>query len=167
MQIIILLLILLNMAYQGNCSNQISVVKYKDGKNCPSALVGVPIISTSSILEEFTFCGKFYFRFLRRSVLMSIEPDIILKIWDFEDKNGDVLYQRENYQFYFTNQTVTPDSWQYICLAISAIQTKIVWNGEILSINPKVDVSKEKIKAKKIWLGGALFHDHLKYHTFE
>ena len=159
--ITLLLLILMNMANQGNCSNQVSVLKYKKGNECSNALVGVPIKSISStlsvLLEEFTFCGKYYFRFLHNSFLMGVEPDLILSIWNFERIHGYLLYQGTYYTFYFNNQTVTPDSCQYVCLAISSIQTKIVWNGEILFSNPIVDVSKEKIKATRIWLGGASF----------
>ena len=159
--ITLLLLILMNMANQGNCSNQVSVLKYKKGNECSNALVGVPIKSILSTLtlslEEFTFCGKYYFRFLHNSFLMGVEPDLILSIWNFERIHGYLLYQGTYYTYYFDNQTVTPDSWQYVCLAISSIQTKIVWNGEILFSNPIVDVSKEKIKATRIWLGGATF----------
>ena len=159
--ITLLLLILMNMANQGNCSNQVSVLKYKKGNECSNALIGVPIKSISStlslLLEEFTFCGKYYFRFLDNSFLMGVEPDLILSIWNFERIHGYLLYQGTYYTYNFDNQTVTPDSWQYVCLAISSIQTKIVWNGEILFSNPIVDVSKEKIKATRIWLGGASF----------
>ena len=92
-----LLLILMNMANQGNCSNQVSVLKYKKGNECSNALVGVPIKSILSTLtlslEEFTFCGKYYFRFLHNSFLMGVEPDLILSIWNFERIHGYLLYQ--------------------------------------------------------------------------
>ena len=89
---------------------------------------------------------------------MGIEPDLVLQIWDFETKNGDIFYQGSYYSFYFYNQTVTLDSWQNICLTVSSTQTKIVWNGDIIFSISKIDVSKEKkIKATKIWLGGTLF----------
>ena len=107
------------MASPGNCSSQVPVLKYKGGNYCSSALVGLPIKSTSSILEEFTFCGKYYFRFLRRSFLMSMEPDLVLGIWDFENKVGYLMDQGVYYRFELPNQTVTPDSWHYICAAIS------------------------------------------------
>ena len=55
----ILLLILLNISSPGNCINQVPVLKYKGGNECSSDLVVVPINSTSSILGEFTFCGKY------------------------------------------------------------------------------------------------------------
>ena len=73
----------MNIASQGNCGNQVSVLKYKGGKTCASTLVGIPIKSTSSrssVIDEFTFCGQYYFRFLRNSVLIGMEPDLILAI---------------------------------------------------------------------------------------
>ena len=167
MEIVLVLLILINMTNLGSFAKQVSVLKYKGGEECLSALVGVQIKPAPSLLDEFTFCGKFYFRFLRPTFLMAIEPDLILKIIDFEKRNGDLFYQNAYHWFNFYNHTITPDSWQYICLAISSIQTKIVWNGEILFSNPKVDVSKEKIKVTKIWLGGALFFDWETNRRFE
>ena len=70
----------MNMASPGNCSNQVTVLKYKGGNECSNTLVGVPIKSTSptSQLDDFTFCGKYYFKFLRESFLMGMEPDVIL-----------------------------------------------------------------------------------------
>ena len=152
----------MNIASQGNCSNQVSVLKYKGGNTCGSTLVGIPIKSTSSrssIIDEFTFCGQYYFRFLRNSVLIGMEPDLILAITDFENKRGSLLYQGVYYMFWFQNQTVNPDSWQYICFAVSSSQIKIIWNGEILLSDPRVILSKEEFTETKLWLGGALFFD--------
>ena len=144
-----LLVILLCVTNPGSCSKQVSVLKYKDGKECSSALVGVPITSSaaSSLHDEFTFCAKYYFRFLRYSFLVGIEPDLIIKINDFENKVGYLIIQGIYYKFVFPNQTITPDSWQYMCLAISSIQIEIVLNGEILFRNPKVDDSNKKINS--------------------
>ena len=88
---------------------------------------------------------------------MGMEPDLILRIWDFEKKVGFLMYQGVYYRFDFTNQTITPDSWQYICLAMTSIKIKIVLNGEILLSDPKVDLPTAAIKETKLWLGGALF----------
>ena len=163
MKLIILSLILFSMLTQGNCSNQLKVLKYIDGNECERALVGIPInstASTSSLFDEFTFCGKYYFRFLRRSFLMSMEPDLILDIFDFEDKKGYLFYQGAYYQFTFKHQTVTHDSWHYICLAISSTKVKIAWNGEILLSIPKLDLPTAEIISTTLWLGGALFFDN-------
>ena len=161
MERILFFLILMNIASHGNCSNQeVSVLNYKDGHKCSSDLVGVPIKSTSSHIDEFTFCGKYYFRFLRRSFLMSVEPDLILSIFDFENKKGEVIYQGAFYPFSFHNQTILPESWQYVCLVVTSIQIKVVWNGELLyKQHYKFELPKEVIKNTKLWLGGALFHD--------
>ena len=97
----ILLLALLNISSPGNCSNQEPVLKYKGGNECSSALVVVPINSTSSILGEFTFCGKYSFRFLQECYLMGMEPDLVLEVWDFENKVGLIYYQGIYYRFYF------------------------------------------------------------------
>ena len=117
----------MNMASPENCSNQVTVLKYKGGNECSNTLVGVPIKSTSpttttSLLDDFTFCGKYYFKFLRESFLIGMEPDVILDIVDFENKVGYLMLQGAYHRFYFPNQTVTPDSWQYICLAICSTQ---------------------------------------------
>ena len=126
---ILLVLILINLLNIGSSSKQVSVLKYKGGNECSSALVGVttkPYSSTSSLHDEFTFCGKYYFRFLRSSCLMGLEPDLILKITDFENNLGFLMLQGVYYRFAFPNHKVTPDSWQYLCLAISSTQIKIV-----------------------------------------
>ena len=98
------------------------------------------------------------FRFLQECFLMGMEPDLVLEVWDFENKVGFVYYQGVYYRFYFPK--ITPDSWQYICLAISSIQLKIVWNGKIVPSDPKVNLPQKEIKHTKIWLGGALFPDN-------
>ena len=148
----------MKMANHRNCLNQVAVLKYNGGNECQGDLVGVPIKSTSptttSFLDEFTFCAKYYFRFLRECFLMSMEPTFYLEIWDFENKVGLLMYQGIYYRFYFYNQTLMPNSWQYICLAVSPMEMKLVWNGEILSSHTKVDLPKEEIKDTKIWLGG-------------
>ena len=158
---ILLVLILMNLLNIGSSSKQVSVLKYKGGNECSSALVGVttkPYSSTSSLHDEFTFCGKYYFRFLRSSCLMGLEPDLILKITDFENNLGFLMLQGVYYRFSFPNHKVTPDSWQHLCLAISSNQIKIVLNGQIILSDPKLDITAE-IKETKLWLGGALFSD--------
>ena len=157
---IFLLLMLMNLLNIGSSSKQVSVLKYKDGNECSNDLVGVTIknsSSKSSLHDEFTFCGKYYFRFLRTSCLMGMEPDLILKITDFEKNMGFLMVQGVYYRFAFPNQTVTPDSWQHLCLVISSTQLKIILNGEIILNDPKLDVQTAEIKRTKLWLGGALF----------
>ena len=164
MQRIQLLLTLFNIANPGNCSNnQVSVLKYKGGTECENSLVGVPMKYTSSM----TFCGMYRFRFLQNSFLMGIEPDNILRIWDLSENVGILIHQGVTYKFYFPNQIVTPDSWQYICLAISPTLIKIAWNGEIVLSEPKLELYKEESTNSKLWLGGALFLDNHHNQRFE
>ena len=71
---ILLLLIQMNLLNIGSSSKQVSVLKYKGGNECSSDLVGVTIKTSSSkspLHDEFTFCGKYYFRFLRSSCLIT------------------------------------------------------------------------------------------------
>ena len=150
---------LFNISSQGYCSSQLPVLKYKDGEECSTALVGLSIQSTSSILKEFTFCGNYNFRFIRECLLVGIEPDLVVKLWDFENNVGLLKYQGVYYRFYFSNQLLTPDSWQYICFTISSSQIRIVWNGKIVPSDPLVNLTHKEIKSTKIWLGGATFSD--------
>ena len=167
MKRIILFLILFTISSPGDCSNQVPVLKYKSGNECASDVIGVQIKSTST-LEEFTFCGKYYFRFLRRSFLMSIKPALLLEISDFDLKKGEVFYHGAYYHFYLHNQNVTPDSWQYICLAVSKSQITVIWNGKIQYRGHKLNVSSTEIKDMKIWLGGALsFSNSIQNRRFE
>ena len=169
--IVVKIILLLNLITSlVNCINQVSVLMYKGGNACSSVLVGIPIkptLSKSIGIEEFTYCGKYYFRFVRNSIIIGIEPDLILGIKDFKNKRGSLLYQGVYYMFWFQNQTVNPDSWQYICLAVSSNQMKIVWNGNILLNEPKVILSKEEFTERKIWIGGALFFDKNNKRRFE
>ena len=160
MQRIQFLLIIFSIANPGNCSDhQVSVLKYKGGNECETELVGVPIKSTS-LLEEFTFCGMYHFRFLQNSHLMGIEPSsTILRIWDLYNNVGILFHEGVMYKFYFLNQTLTPDTWQYICLAISQTLIKISWNGEIILNKTRGDSSKEASTNAKVWLGGAVFFE--------
>ena len=157
---IILLLNIINIPSLVNCSNRVSVLKYKGGHACSSVLVGIPIkptLSKSIGIEEFTYCGKCYFRFVRNSIIFGIEPDLILGIKDFKNKRGSLLYQGVYYMFWFQNQTVNPDSWQYICLAVSSNQMKIVWNGNILLNEPKVILSRRIHRTKNMDRWGIIF----------
>ena len=86
MEKIKLILIMMSMANAGCSSEQISVIKFKGGNDCSKAdIAEIPINSTaasnSSLLDDFTFCGKYYFRFLKsNTLLMSIEPVVFLGI---------------------------------------------------------------------------------------
>ena len=83
---LISLMLLLNVVHSGTCSNKVWVLKYNQETNCPNPNVGIPI-KPNSVTKEFTFCGKYNFRFLRSSTLMSLGgTDIVLKLYDFDAK---------------------------------------------------------------------------------
>ena len=90
----------------GICSNKVAILRNKDIGNCSNCncTVGIPIKS-NSLLNEFTFCGKYNFKFLRDYVLMYMNaPQIYIRIMDFEEKVGVLLHDNSGYFFFFPNQ---------------------------------------------------------------
>ena len=143
MNILTFLLLLFNLVPLGTCSNKVWVLKYNQDTNCPNPNVGIPI-EPHSVNKGFTFCGKYNFKFLRRSTLMSLGgTDIFLKVYDFEAKKISSKYDGGYYIFDFQNQTLIPNEWYHICLAISMNQLKVVLNGEILT-NEEVNLVAKK-----------------------
>ena len=143
---------------------EISILKYdKVDNGCTNPLVEVPI-RPNSIKNEFTFCGKYNFRFLRESVLMGLEPNTYVWMMNFEEKDAGLKYHGMYHFFDFKNQNIIPDEWHHLCLAISLNQIKIVLNGEILlnktinlsSSNDEIHTSIMKVKNNngKMWFGG-------------
>ena len=144
--------LLFYMIHSGTSSNQVWVLKYNHENNCPSPHVGVSI-KPNSVIGEFTFCGKYNFKFLRRSILMSLGgTDIYFEMYNFEAKKIALKYNDGFYLFDFKNQTLIPNEWYRICLAISMKQLKVVLNGEILS-NEEVDFMSKEIKKATLWFG--------------
>ena len=127
-----LLLLLLNLVHMGMSSDQILIMKYTQGiaYDCPS--VTVPI-ATNSVLDEFTYCGKYSFRFLRESVLMALDGSTYLWMMNYEDKMAAVKAFGKYVFFYYQNQIIKPDQWQHFCVSLSLHQVKVVLNGEIIS----------------------------------
>ena len=77
------LLLLLNVVYLGLCHNHVWVLKINRENNCPSPDPSVPI-EPNFVINEFTFCGKYNFNFLRRSTLMShSSTDIFIEMYNF------------------------------------------------------------------------------------
>ena len=142
------------------CSCQISTLRYTDVKDCSEAIVGVPIKSNSA-LNEFTFCGKYSFKFLKEYILMSLAKEFALtSIWirDFEEKVGLLYHKEEFYIFRFLNQTVLPEQWQHICFAVSSNQIKIMMNGELI-FNKIKNISSTNVLETNLWFGGGAFED--------
>ena len=79
--------------------------------------------------------------------------DILIEINHFGDEQRFSLkYDRGYYFFYFQNQTLIPNEWYQICLAVSLTQLKVALNGEILS-NEKVDLNAIDIEKTTLWFG--------------
>ena len=126
--IFLLIFCVLHMA---NCNKKVAILENKPVKNSKHSkcTVGIPIKS-SSPLNEFSFCGKYRFKFLRESILMYMDgTESHLRLMNFEEKVGIIEHNLVGYFFYFQNQTMKPDSWQHICLSISDDFITLVLNG--------------------------------------
>ena len=146
------LLLLLNVVYLGLCHNHVWLLKINRENNCPSPDPSVPI-EPNFVINEFTFCGKYNFNFLRRSTLMSLgSTDIFLEMYSFETKKVGLLYDSGYYFFDFQNQTFIPYEWYKICFAISMNQLNVALNGETSS-NEKVGLEFKNIEKAPLWFG--------------
>ena len=159
-------IILLHFA---NCKN-IAILEYESVENCKNCdcTVGIPIESSSS-LTEFSFCGKYRFKFLQDSVLMFMDgPETYIRILDFKENVGVLLHDAIGNFFFFPNQTIKPDSWQHFCLAISVNSITLILNGEVVfnSTNSAGNCSKNLAKNTNLWLGGENVPNKL-YRRFE
>ena len=144
------------------CNNQVLVLKYNRRNDCQNPLVAIiPKIT----LKEFTYCGKYNFRFLRYSLLMSFTPEgerafdrgsvIRISILEHGEKIGFLLYDGAAYLYDFRYQNLKTDEWNHICFSISMNQLSIVLNGQIL-LNDKVDLVTKEIINPTLWLGGII-----------
>ena len=97
----------------GKCVDKVPILNNKHVIDCPNndCTVGISIKSIS-LLNEFTFCGKYNFKFLKESVLMFMDtPHTYIRVLDFEDKVGILKHDNCGYFFFFPNQTIKPESW--------------------------------------------------------
>ena len=149
---IIFLVVLLKILHTGSCNNQVLILKYNRRNDCTNPLVQ---LKPKITLNEFTYCGQYNFRFLRKSYLMSFYPnlDMRLSISDFEKNIGFLVYDGGSYLFDFKYQNLKTDEWQSICFSISMNQLKIVLNGQIL-LNDEVDLVTKEIVNPVLSLGG-------------
>ena len=130
------------------------IIKYNQRNDCQNPLVGIPIKSNNSSLKEFTFCGKFNFRFLRESILMGFDKKTYLWwMMNYDEKMGALKVHGKYVFFYYKTQRIRPDQWQHFCISVSSSQVKIVLNGEILR-NVTKDFSSKEIAKDRIWIGG-------------
>ena len=148
----IFILLILNVVHLVTCSNPVWILKNHRESNCPSPDLGVSI-EQNSLIKDFTFCGKYNFKFLRKTSLMSLGgTDIFIEMYDFERTKIVLKYDDGYYFFEFPNQTLMPNEWNQICLAVSMNHLKIALNGEISS-NEKVDSEVIYLEMKTLWFG--------------
>ena len=141
------------MIHSAICTDQPLIIKYNQRNDCQNPLVGIPIKSNSS-LKEFTFCGKYNFRFLRESILMGFDRQTYLWwMMNYDEKMGALKVHGKYVFFYYKTQKIRPDQWQHYCISVSSSQVKIVLNGDIL-LNVTMDFSSKEIAKDKIWIGG-------------
>ena len=164
---IILTACVINLTESNN--KDVSILKNKKyDARCPKAVLGIPISNNAGGLPitEFTFCGKYYFRHLKDSILMYLEePQTYLRILDFDEKVGALSHEGETYFFEFPNQKIIPDQWQQICFARCPNSMKIILNNELVFNKTTKDISTN-VSNTTLWLGG---EPHLKtmYRRFE
>ena len=164
---IILTACIINLTESNNSDVSILMNKEYDAK-CPKAVLGIPISNNAGRLPitEFTFCGKYYFRHLKDSILMYLEePQTYLRILDFDEKFGVLSHEGATYFFEFPNQNMKPDQWQQICFARCPNSMKIILNNELVFNKTTKDISTN-VSNTTLWLGG---EPHLKtmYRRFE
>ena len=147
----ILLLILLNVVHSGTCKEEVLVLKYNRENNCQDPNVGVPI-EPNSVIREFTFCGKYKLKFLRRSTFMSLGSDIYFELFDFDAKKFILFYDDRFYFFDFQTEKLKPTKWQHICFALSMSHIKVVINGVSNEVEDFNLVTKET-QDTTLWFG--------------
>ena len=142
--------------HAGTCTIKVPILINKEANDCPDCecTVGIPIKSTY-ILNEFTFCGKYSFKFLKDTVLMYMNaPQVYIRMVNFNDKVGLLMYNLRTYFFSFDNQNMKPDSWQYFCISVHLDSIKLVLNGEIIFDAPPTNTELKTFKETNLWLGG-------------
>ena len=139
----------------GNCNKSKAILQYKSVKNCPDCkcIIEVPIKSNEA-MNEFSFCGKYRFKYLRDTELMYMDAtSTYVRLLDFDAKVGIILHHNAGYFFSFKNQTLIPDTWQHICLMVSADSITVVLNGEVVFDND-YETKMDPLDTS-LWLGGS------------
>ena len=103
----LILSLLLMMHHLCQCLKNVSLLTF----TCQEDTIKVPIESRIT-LNEFTFCGKYNFKFSTLSVMIYIEPHTQIFILDFEEKVGVISLNDVSDLFFFPNQTLSPHTWQ-------------------------------------------------------
>ena len=119
---VILLQILIVMCI---ATDSVSVLKYTEDSNCQNTVARVPIESESTI-TEFTFCGKYAFKYLREMSLFEFEGlESRVSFVDFRKRYGFVNVFGLSYMFLLGSMRINPDQWMQLCLSFSSTKLQV------------------------------------------
>ena len=140
---------LLNLVLVAICNDQVLILKYNGREECTKSLVELPI---KSAMKEFTYCGKYSFKFLRSSVLMGFDYNTYFGM-NYENGMARVKIYGSISYINLTNQSLKPDQWQHLCFSVSSSQVQVVMNGVILKVKT---MHYSEVTFEKMWIGGIL-----------
>ena len=145
----LLLLLFLNLVFSAVCNDQVLILKYNRRDDCAKSLVDLPI---KSAMMEFTFCGKYSFKFLRSSVLMGFDFNTFFGM-NYENGMARVKIYGSISYINLTNHSLKPDQWQHLCFSASSNHVLIVMNGVLLK---NETIHYTDITFGRMWIGGFL-----------
>ena len=145
----LLLLLFLNLVFSAVCNDQVLILKYNRRDDCTKSLVDLPI---KSAMMEFTFCGKYSFKFLRSSVLMGFDFNTFFGM-NYENGMARVKIYGSISYINLTNHSLKPDQWQHLCFSASSNHVLIVMNGVLLK---NETIHYTDITFGRMWIGGFL-----------
>ena len=96
------LVLILCMVCMFNCNKTNLILKNKSINDCPNYddTVSSTNVKSLSLIDEFTFCGRFSFKFLKDSVLMSLEVSkTYIRLIDFERNYGLLQHDYNGQKF--------------------------------------------------------------------
>ena len=133
------------------CNDQFLILKYNRRDDCAESVIGLPM---KSAMKEFTFCGKYSFKFLKSYVLMGFDMNTFV-LMQYEKRRVQLKIYGDIAWVNLENYSLEPDQWQHLCLSVSSKskQVQIVMNGLILQ-NETMDYTSEEITNDKMWIGG-------------
>ena len=148
---ILFLVLLLHLVHFGSCNEKNLIVRFNQQNDCLNPILGIPL-KLNLALKEFTFCGRYSFKFLRGRILMAFTRDTYLWMMNYGEKMGALKMYNE-YIFFDLPNHMKPDQWQHICFSVSLYEVKIAMNGNILK-KETVNFSAEEVTNDKLWIGG-------------
>ena len=115
----IIFIILLQIAIHSCLAvNSTKVIRYKEESSCETTIVRIPIENVTNV-TEFTFCGKYALKYLKRTALVDIEGiKSFIKLFDFNKRFGFACIFGSVLMFRWPNEIIlNPDQWFQMCLA--------------------------------------------------